>query len=60
MKDNWKNIIPKVLELCASTNSTGEEEVKALLIIDNSYEVASGTTAKTPGVFSFHEVRACF
>ena len=59
MKDNWQNIIPKVLELCASTNSTEEDEVKALLIIDKELQ-GSSTTAKAPVVFSFHEVRAYF
>ena len=56
IKDNWKNIIPKVLELHSSTSSALEEDVKALLIIDKELR-GSGTTAKAPAVFSFHEVR---
>ena len=59
MKENWRNIVPKVLELCASANSTEEEEVKALSIIEKELR-GSGTTAKAPAVFSFHEVRTYF
>lgn len=56
IKENWKKIVPKLLELRTDTDSAKEQEVNALLIMDKELR-ASGTAAKAPAVFSFHEVR---
>ena len=59
MKENWKKIVPRLLELHRSTpvvNSDEEEmQYKALMAMDKELR-PSGTTAKAPAVFSFHKV----
>ena len=58
IEDNWQKIVPKLLKLCTDVNTTQDQHVNALLIIDKELR-GSGTAAKLPSVFSFHVVRTC-
>lgn len=48
--------MPKLLKLRTDINTTRGQDVNALLVIDKELR-GSGTTAKTPAVFSFYDVR---
>ena len=54
IKDNWKKIVPRLLQLRNAT-SDDDDECKALKIMDKELR-SSGMTAKAAAVFSFHEV----
>ena len=55
IKENWKKVVPRLLQLCNATSDDDDDECKALKIIDKELR-SSGMTAKAAAVFSFHEV----
>ena len=50
--------MPKVLKLRTDFDSSRDQHLNSLVIIDKELR-GSGASAKTPAVFSFHEVSVC-